>query len=182
MELGDERGRTLIESGELFVRGKLARRFGRRGASAEAGDGSGQEAGVFRDQLDDFAVAVERAIVDGGSESAVGVGGDAGELGELEVGGAELLPQADDSVGVSAVDSEVLGAELAPARGDELKLVGLAQAMKAGSLGGGTAAGHEIEGLALAEDGTQVQQVGDVRCRRRLFHVVGAPWDKLSHG
>src|ERR1017187_8091450 len=135
LKLGGERDTTFVESGELFVGSELGSWSGRGSGAAERGDGSGQPAGVFRDHFDHFAVEVKGALADGGSKSAVSGGGNGRQLGELEIGGAELLPQTDDLVGVSAVDAEVAGTEFAPAGGDELKLVGLAQAVEAGGLG-----------------------------------------------
>lgn len=116
LELGDDGVAALVEGGELLMRLKLATGLGRGDGTAESRDGRGEPDGVFRRELDDFAIEMERAIVDGGDEGAVSIRRDGGKLCELEVSGAELLPEADDLVGVSAVDSEVTGTEVAPAR------------------------------------------------------------------
>lgn len=159
-QLGDQGDGALVESRETLVGSELANRFRWGSGAAEPGDGGGKAARVLGEEFDDFAVEVERAVMDGGGKGAVSVRGNAGQLSDLEVGGAELFPQADDLVRVSAIDSEVRGTEFAPARGDELKPVRLAQTVEAGGLGRGAAASHQAEGVALAENRTQVQRGG----------------------
>jgi hypothetical protein len=163
-ELGDDRVATLVESGELFMGLKLAGPGSRRGA-AESGDGRHEPWGVLRDEFDDFAVEMERAIADGGDEGAIRIRRDGSKLSELEVSGAELLPEVDDLVRVSAIDSEVTGTEVAPARRLAKIRARSAEAMEASGLGGGTAAGDEAECVRLAEDGTEVQRGGGIGFR-----------------
>ena len=171
-KLGDDRVASLVEGGELFVRLKLAAGLGSRGGAAELGDGGGEAGGVFRDEFDDFAVEMERATADGGDQGAVEVRGDAGELGEFEVGRAKLVPEADDLVRVSAVDSEVAGTEIAPAGGYASELAGLAQAMETSGLSGGAAAGDEAERPGLPECGAEVQRAGNRGFMGRAKHVT----------
>ncbi len=89
------------------------------------------------------------------------------------ISGAELLPEADDLVRVSAVDSEVAGTEVSPATGDAAKLARRAKGMEASGLGGGTVAGNEAERLRLAKDGTEFERVGGSGCVGRVGHLTG---------
>lgn len=54
-----------------------------------------------------------------------------------------------------------------------MKRARLAEAMEAGGLGGGTAAGDEAEGVRLAEDGAGVERAGGIGCVGRVRHVTG---------
>ncbi|MGO9231773.1 MAG: hypothetical protein ACLQKA_21485, partial [Bryobacteraceae bacterium] len=108
--------------------------------------------------------------MDEGGEGAVGVRADAGQLGEFEVGGAELIPELDDLVGIAAIDAEVERAELTPAGGDALEPGGVTDVMEGCGLGGGTASGDGTEGLALAEERGEIEADGLIGLGMRLVH------------
>lgn len=69
LKLADDRGAALVDFCEPLMHFELGRGFlwwrGCHGI-AQFSDGLGQSVGVFRLQLDGFAVEVQRAVLDGG--------------------------------------------------------------------------------------------------------------------
>src|ERR1035441_6233181 len=74
--------------------------------------------GIVGDEADSFAIDEEAVFADGGFDGEILLGGDADELGEFEVGGAEAIQEPDEAVGVAAAEGEVTAAKGAPGWGD----------------------------------------------------------------
>src|SRR5262249_14447761 len=110
LDLPDQVGAALFERGDRVS----GRRRGRRRRFANVRDGGGDLLRVLGYEGDGLAVVVQRLVPDGWSDGAIGRRRDAGELGDLEVGGAELFEKADETVCVCFADMQELSAELLP--------------------------------------------------------------------
>jgi len=141
-------GQTL----ELFGKGSGgALDFGDVGGEDFA-NGGGDLFGVFGDEADGLSIEEEAAFLDGGFDDRVLLGGDAGEFGEFEVGGAEAEEERDEAVGVAATDGDVGSAELAPTGSEsEVELLG-ADAAEEVRVRGGATSTDSGEGASLSDD------------------------------
>src|SRR5260370_453508 len=112
---------------------------------------------VLGDDADGGAIDDEVLFADGGFDGEVLFDGQADELGEFEVDGAEAFEEADEVVGVTAADGEMGAAEGAPGWGDGEVEFFVADATEEFGVGGGTASAEGDEGAALAKDAAEVQ-------------------------
>ncbi len=123
----------------------------------EAADGFEDFGRVFGDDADGGAIDDDVLVADGGLDGEVLFDGQADELGEFEVDGAEAFEEADEVVGVTAADGHVGAAEGAPGGGDGAVEFFVADAAEEFGVGGGTASAESDEGAALAEDTAEVE-------------------------
>ena len=128
------------------------------GFLAQDSDHVGDFAAVFLFDGDGLAVVFNGVVRDGGGDFAEGLGGDADDFGEREVGCAEFFELRNDAVGLGAADADVANAELVPGHTGVLILLALAEIFQARGVGDGTLAGHESEGLAPSDPRSDFKQ------------------------
>lgn len=137
---------------------------------AEAVDGFADAGGVFGEDGDHFARDFEAVVVDLGLDAAVGFGRDGDDIGELEVGVAELLAVADDGLDALVGEAGVPEAEVFPGQAEEFVVAGLPDLFEGAGLLGGGFEGEGAEGLAAADGGTEGDDLGEVG-DGGVFHV-----------
>jgi len=120
--------------------------------AADLSHGIGDLLGVLGIELDGFVIEVERVFLKERLDGVESFGRDADELAKLEDSGAVKLPQADDAIGLSAADVQVLRAELLPGGRTTQLDAALADAQEGFGLGCRTAASHDGEGLVLSQN------------------------------
>ena len=151
---GASAGGEIGDAGVQGTRGAIAE--GRAaGAAEDAVDGFEEAGRVFGDEAESFAIDDDAVFADGGLDEEVLFGRDAGELGELEVGGPEAVEERDEAVGVAAAEGDVAGAEGSPGRGDGAIELLVADAAEDLDVGGGTASTDGGKGTALAEEAAE---------------------------
>ena len=123
----------------------------------DATDGFEEFGRVFGNDADGRAIDDEVVVADGGLDGEVLFDGQADELGEFEVDGAEAFEETNEVVGVTAADGEVGTAEGPPGWGDGEVEFFVADAAEELGVGGGTASAESDEGTALAEDTAEVE-------------------------
>jgi hypothetical protein len=160
-------GETDDESAEGLGRGSGAP--GAAGFAEELADGFEDLRSVLGDEADGFAVDEELVFAEDGFDGEILPGGDADELGDFEIGGAEAIEEGDEAVGVAAGDGEVCAAEGSPGWSDrevELFVVNAAEEL---GVGGGTASADSGKGATLAEEASKVHAGidGDFGCVHR---------------
>jgi hypothetical protein len=142
---------------------------GSAGFAEELADGFEDFGSVLRDEADGFAVDEELVFAEDGFDGEILPGGDADELGDFEISGAEAIEERDEAVGMAAGDGEVGAAERPPGWGDgevELFIVDAAEEL---GVGGGAATADSGKGAALAEEASKVHAGidGDFGCVHR---------------
>jgi hypothetical protein len=136
----------------------------------ELADGFAEFGGILGDDADGRAIDDEAILADSGLDDGVLLDGEAEELGEFEVGGAEAVEESDEAVGVAAGDGEVGAAEGLPgwgAREVEFLVVNAAEEL---GVGGGTTSGDGGEGAALAEETAEVDGLAGIGGELRFVH------------
>ncbi len=121
---------------------------------AEGVDGDLDLAGVLREDGDFLAAKLDRLVGDGGGDFAIGGGRDGNDVGELEVGLAELGELGDESVDLDAAHAGVFGTELLPGEVEGFVGFGVANPFEAGDPRGGAVVRQGVEGLLAAYPGT----------------------------
>ena len=163
---------ALGEAGELGVEGIRARSGAGR-VLEEGGDGFGDARSVVGVEGDDFAIELNAFFADGGLDGAILLGGDAGELGEFEIDGAELFEEGDEAVGVAAGDLEMGAAVVVPVGGEGAEEFLVADFAEGFDVGGGAASGDLTVGAALAEEEAEFEEEVGVGCGVRHGWVGG---------
>lgn len=164
-----------VEAGELEVEG-IGGKLGRAAGCAleHGGDGFGDAGGVVGVEGDDFAIELDAFGADGGLDGAKVGGGDAGELGEFEIDGAEFFEEGDEAVGMAAGDLEMGAAVVLPRGGDGAEEFLVADLAEGFDVGGGAASGDLGIGAALAEHEAEFEE--EVGVRGGVRHEGGGTW------
>jgi len=134
---------------------------------AEGSDVGADAGGVGLGDGDVFAIDADGFGVDGGSEFSVVGRGDAGDAGEFEISGAELIELLDDSVGGGAADAEVFGAKLLPGSAKLLVNFRFTYLFQALRLGSGAFGCDQGKRLLTADPETCIEPL------LILFHIGG---------
>ncbi len=181
---GDEAGRHAAEVGEPGIEAGLeAGNFGGgedidillgfAELGAQAGDGLANACGVFGEDGDHFAGDLEAVVVDLQLEVTVGLGRDGDDVGEAEVGVAELLAIADDALDALVSEAGVFQAILLPGEAEELVVAGFPDVFEGFGLFDGAFKGDGAEGLAAADGSSEGHVLSDVFvCHVRIFFLI----------
>jgi hypothetical protein len=121
--------------------------FGALDSVAKHGDSSLNLDGILAGDGDLFTAEFDRAIDDGGHDFAISGGRDGDDVGELEVGCAELGELANEPVGLGEADASLLGAEFLPGEAEGFVSFGIADLLEAGDAGGRALLCKDVEGL-----------------------------------
>src|SRR5206468_7121317 len=120
---------------------------------AKGADGGLDFGGVLRGDGDLLTPEFDGAAADGGGDLAVDGGGDRDDVGELEIGNAELSEAADEAVGLRAADAGVFGTELVPGNVKVHVGCSVPYLLEACHAGGGAMVRKDVEGLFAAYPG-----------------------------
>src|ERR1035437_3579603 len=126
---------------------------------AETAHGGADAGSVGDGEIDHFAVDLNGAVLDFGSDLAVEVGGDVGDFGEAEIAFTELLEALDERLGIRAGDAGVLDAVLVPAYTEPFVRAAVFDLTQGQSLSRGSIAGDNGERLLAPDPGAGFEEL-----------------------
>src|ERR1035438_4906706 len=131
-------------------------------------DAGADAGGVFGGDIDEFALDFELLGLDAGRDLAVGLGRDADDFGEAEVGFAELFQVLNQGINAGAAEAGVFVAELIPSEMEQFISMSFADAAETVDLRGGAVIGDEAKGLSAAHPRAEFDGFGELHGHVRI--------------